>query len=62
MCLSAPNGTVIVPTLPTNLVNNTLVANVALTATQATDLGFAQGAHVACAFLALRGTRQRERC
>ena len=56
VCLSAPNGTVIVPTLPTNLVNNTLVANVALTATQATDLGFAQGAHVACAFLALRGT------
>ena len=52
VCLSAPDGTVTVPPLPTNLFNNQLIPNVAATA----PAGINVGPHVACALLAWRGT------
>ena len=56
VCISAPEGTVTVPPLPTNLFNNTLIPNVAVpTSGPGSVPGVNQGPHVACAKLATRG-------
>ena len=51
VCISAPDGTVTVPPIPTNLFNNELVPNVAVDPVP----GIVQGPSLACAELATRG-------